>query len=322
MVIVTGANGFIGSAFVGTLNAKKIPVLCVTDPVDFKQRPALLAGKSYGQLLAPDELWNFIEKPEVIEKVTWVVHMGANSSTTETNWEHLYSNNFLCSQKIFDWCTRNRKNLIYASSAATYGQGELGFSDSIDSSKLVPLNLYGKSKLIFDQWVETQKEVPPNFYGLKFFNVYGPNEYFKNDMASMVFKTFNQVKKTGKLNLFKSYNPQYKDGEFVRDFVYIKDVTRWMLELIEKKPKSGIYNMGTGVAQSWNSLGHALFSALKIPTNIEYIPMPESIRSQYQYFTEADMKKWKAAGLTLAHFSIESGVADYTRYLNNNLEVL
>lgn len=322
MVIVTGANGFIGSAFVGTLNNEKISVFGVTDLVSLNERPALLAGKTYGQFLTPHQLWEFLEKPETVEKVTWIVHMGANSSTTETNWEHLYSNNFLCSKKIFEWCTRNKKNLIYASSAATYGQGDQGFSDSADSTKLVPLNLYGKSKLIFDQWVETQKETPPHFYGLKFFNVYGPNEYFKKDMASMVFKTFNQVKSTGKLDLFKSYNPAYKDGEFVRDFIYIKDVTRWMRELMVKKPKSGIYNMGTGMAQSWNSLGQSLFTALKLPVNIQYIPMPESIRSQYQYFTEADMTKWNSEGLSASQFSIESGVADYARYLNNNLEVL
>ena len=174
--------------------------------------------------------------------------MGACSSTTETNWDFLYSNNFQYSQRIFEWCAQNQKNLIYASSAATYGAGEYGFDDSTDSEKLKPLNLYGESKVIMDRWALKQKATPQNWYGLKFFNVFGPNEYEKGSMASVAFKAFNQIESTSELGLFRSYNPQYKNGMQLRDFVYIKDVVRWMQELMEKKPASGIYNLGFGKA--------------------------------------------------------------------------
>jgi ADP-L-glycero-D-manno-heptose 6-epimerase len=315
MVIVTGANGFIGSVMVWELNRAQIPVLAVVDTISLQQRSELLAGKKFEHFLLKDELWSFLEKPEVIAKTSWIIHMGANSSTTETNKEHLWENNTFYTQRIFEWCARHQKNFIYASSAATYGAGELGYDDSMDPEKLRPLNLYGESKVLFDRWaikhVAAKLSSPPHWYGLKFFNVYGPNEYHKSSMTSVAFKAFEQIKKNGSMKLFKSYHPDYKDGAQMRDFVYVKDVTSWMKELMEKKPTNGIYNMGFGQARTWNSLAEAAFAALSKNRNIEYIPMPDNLRSQYQYFTEANMTKWFAAGMSKPKWSLEDGVKDY-----------
>lgn len=315
MVIVTGANGFIGSVMVWELNRARIPVLAVVDTISLQERSDLLAGKKFNHFLKKDELWAFLEKPETIQKTTWIVHMGANSSTTETNKEHLWENNTFYTQRIFEWCARHKKNFIYASSAATYGAGELGYDDTTDPETLKPLNLYGESKVLFDRWalkhVAAGKDAPPHWYGLKFFNVYGPNEYHKGSMTSVPFKAFEQIQKVGSMKLFKSYNPEYGDGEQMRDFVYVKDVTGWMKELMEKMPANGIYNMGFGKARTWNALVNAAFKALDKKPNIEYIPMPENLRGQYQYFTEANMKKWLAAGMSAPKWSLEDGVRDY-----------
>lgn len=311
MVIVTGANGFIGSAMVWELNKKGVPVLACVDTVPQAERPELLQPRKFDQFLLKDELWDFLKLPSTIEKCTWIIHMGANSSTTETNAEHLWENNTHYTQRIFEWCTEHKKGFIYASSAATYGAGELGYDDFIDHEKLRPLNLYGESKVKFDRWAVKQDKTPPHWYGLKFFNVYGPNEYHKGPMSSVAYKAFHQIQKTGNLELFKSYLPDYKDGAQMRDFVYVKDVTGWMLELTEKKPKSGIYNMGFGQARTWVDLGTAVFKASDKPVNIAFIPMPENIRGQYQYFTEANMKTWKSIGMSEPKWSLERGVTDY-----------
>lgn len=323
MVIVTGANGFIGSVMVWELNQKSVPVSAVVDTVSQAERPQPLSNKKFGQFLLKDDLWKFLDLPSTIRDTTWIVHMGANSSTTETNEQHLWENNTHYTQRIFEWCTRHRKNLIYASSAATYGAGELGYDDTLDSERLRPLNLYGESKVKFDRWAVKQSETPPHWYGLKFFNVYGPNEYHKGPMTSVPFKAFHQIQETGKMKLFKSYKPDYKDGEQMRDFVYVKDVTTWMRELMEVRPANGIYNMGFGKARTWNSLGQAAFTALNKAPVIEYMDMPENLRNQYQYFTEANMQKWLAAGMSAPKWSLEDGVRDYIQnYLSKPNPVL
>lgn len=313
MVVVTGANGFIGSVMVSELNRANIPVIACVDTVSLKERPQPLTAKKYDHFLLKDELWNFLNLPKTIQDCSWIIHMGANSSTTETNAEFLTENNTLYTERIFEWCSRHKKNLIYASSAATYGAGELGYDDSTDANHLKPLNLYGESKVAVDRWVQKQNTNPVHWYGLKFFNVYGPNEYHKGPMASLVYKAFHQIMKNGELELFKSYRPDYQDGEQMRDFVYVKDVTAWMLELMQKKPKSGVYNMGFGKARTWVDLATAVFHSVNKPVNIKFVPMPESIKHQYQYFTEANMTNWINLGMSQPKWSIESGVADYLK---------
>jgi ADP-L-glycero-D-manno-heptose 6-epimerase len=323
MFIVTGANGFIGSAMTRELNQNNLPVLACVDTISLGLRPGLLQNKKFENFLLKDELWDFLNLPSTQEKVTWVIHMGANSSTTETNAEHLWENNTHYTQKIFEWCTKYKKNLIYASSAATYGAGEMGYDDLTDSEKLHPLNLYGESKVNFDRWAVKQDKTPPQWYGLRFFNVFGPNEYFKESMASLVFKAHHQIQNTGKMQLFKSYLSEYKHGEQMRDFIYVKDVTRWMMELTYKKAASGIYNMGFGKARTWVDLAKAVFMANNIQSNIEFVDMPGSIKNQYQYFTQAKMDKWFSAGLSQPQWSLEAAIDDYVKnYLSKSNLVL
>jgi len=247
------------------------------------------------------------------EKVEWVIHMGANSSTTEKNWEHLLEVNTHYTQRIFEWCAKNKKSLIYASSAATYGAGEWGYDDETDAEKLKPLNLYGDSKVQFDRWAVKQSVRPPHWYGLKFFNVYGPGEAHKGPMSSVAYKAFFQIRDKGDQQLFKSYKSEYRDGEQMRDFIYVKEVTAWMWELTRKKPASGVYNMGTGRARTWVDLARAVFAAFQKPEKIQFIEMPESLRDQYQYFTEAKMQKWARNGMTPSRWSLEEGVRDYVQ---------
>lgn len=312
MIIVTGANGFIGSAMVWELNQSGFTDIIAVDTVNLSTRN-LLQKRQYSHFFGANELWSFLTTEEARKKVTWVIHMGACSSTTETNWDFLYANNFQYSQRLFEWGAQNQKSLIYASSAATYGAGENGFTDTFDSEKLKPLNLYGESKVIMDRWAVKQKAIPPYWYALKFFNVFGPNEYEKGPMASVAFKAYHQIQKTSELGLFKSYNPQYEDGKQLRDFVYVKDVTRWMKELMDKKPTSGIYNMGFGQARSWLDMATALFQAVDKPVQINWLEMPDNIRNQYQYFTEANMTKWQKENLSAPAWNLEKAIEDYVK---------
>lgn len=318
MIIVTGANGFIGSVMVWELNQRGHTDIVAVDSVGLSERN-LLSKRKISQFLLKDELWAFLNTDKAKKEVTWIIHMGACSSTTETNKEFLWENNTYYTQRIFEWCAEHKKDMIYASSAATYGAGELGFDDTTDPEKLRPLNLYGESKVLFDRWALKQTKTPPHWYGLKFFNVFGPNEYHKEAMSSVAFKAYNQIKANGSLGLFKSADPKYKDGEFMRDFVYVKDVTGWMAELMEKKPTNGIYNMGFGKPRTWLDLASSVFSAMGKEMKINWLEMPENIRGQYQYFTEAKTDKWSAAGMSAAKWPLEKAVADYVKnYLSKD----
>lgn len=311
MILITGANGFIGSAMMWELNARGREDLVAVDSVPRTERD-LLRKKKFHSFLLKDELWAYLGTPEA-QKIQWVLHIGACSSTTETDWSFLKENNLEYSQRIFEWCARNGKGLIYASSGATYGDGSKGFSDKTPPSELTSLNLYGESKLLMDRWALEQTQTPPSWYGVRYFNVFGPNEYEKGSMASVAYKAFHQIRETGKLGLFKSNHPAYRDGESVRDFVYVKDITRWMAELMEAKPANGIYNMGFGKARSWLDLARATFTAMNLETKIDWLEMPDNLKNQYQYFTEADMSKWHEARLSAPQWPLELAVKDYVQ---------
>jgi ADP-L-glycero-D-manno-heptose 6-epimerase len=312
MIIVTGANGFIGSALVWELNqAGQKDIVCV-DSISLQKRPEILKDLKYETFLGKDEIWKFLENPDVIKRTTAVLHMGACSATTEMNVEFLNENNVEYTRRLWNWCTQNRKTYIYASSAAVYGDGEQGFDDATSPAMFKPLNPYGESKAAFDRWAVAQKETPPLWMGLRFFNVYGPNEYHKEFMSSVVFKAFNEIRETGKLKLFKSHNPKYADGKQLRDFVYIKDVTRWTHEIITRPDmKSGIYNMGFGEARTWLDLAQGVFDGLGRKIDITWIEIPELIRDKYQYFTEAKMDRLMSLGLSKPQWPLERGISDY-----------
>lgn len=316
-VLVTGANGFIGSRFVHFLNEKMNNAVICVDVVPIEKRPQPLEGAKFENFFHPDELPEYLRSASAKE-IGWVVHMGAISSTTETNWNNLLKHNIELSQYLFSWCAQKQKPLIYASSAATYGAGELGYDDATAPSELQPMNLYGRSKVEFDAWALAQSYQPPHWYGLKFFNVYGPHEEHKGDQASVALKAFHQIAQTGKLKLFRSYQPDFKDGEQKRDFIYVKDVCRGMFEIMEQRPKSDLYNLGSGKARTWLDLGRAAFAALDRPVAIEFIEMPEGLRSHYQYFTEAKMEKWQKQGLSPSAYTLESGIKDYAKYVETS----
>jgi ADP-L-glycero-D-manno-heptose 6-epimerase len=312
MWIVTGATGFIGSAMVWEFNQHGFNDLVLCDHIAPKDRGTMLDKAKYLEFVKADGLFDYLGDPTQAGAISGVIHMGACSDTTEMNEEYLRKNNFEYTQKLWQFCTRKKKPFIYASSGATYGDGKLGFDDGADPLLFKPLNPYGWSKLNFDIWAVKQTETPPRWYGLRFFNVYGPNEYLKGNMSSVVFKAFQQINETGKLRLFRSHNPQYKDGEQLRDFVYVKDITRWMWELHKNKSvQSGIYNMGYGEARTWLDLAKNVFAAMGKPVQIDWIDVPENIRNQYQYFTEAKMDRLKGQKLSQPEWPLEKGVKDY-----------
>ena len=248
------------------------------------------------------------------ENVEAIIHMGAQSSTTERNFDYLWENNFEYTKTLWNYCAEKQISFIYASSAATYGDGNLGFSDRMDIDQLRPLNGYGYSKQLFDLWVKHQAQVfPRQHVGLKFFNVYGPNEYFKGSMASMVFHGFNQIKADGEIRLFKSCNPGYEDGGQLRDFVYVKDICSVIAWMLEHTNVSGLFNVGTGRAQSFRELAEATFHALNMEPNIVYIDMPEKLRGKYQYYTQAKMDHLRSVGYDKPFADLEKGVTDYVQ---------
>lgn len=316
MIVITGAEGFIGSCLVAKLNQHHYNDLILVDDFDtWPNRAANLIGKKYTAKVNRKDFFEWLAKNA--NQVQFVFHIGARTDTTETDAAIFKELNYDFSQQLWNICVAEGIGLVYASSAATYGEGENGYDDDITKlDNLNPLNLYGKSKNDFDKWAIAQQKQPYFWAGLKFFNVYGPNEYHKGRMASVIFHSFNQIKEHGKVKLFKSHRADYKDGEQMRDFIYVKDLCDVCLFLMENRKNSGIYNLGTGQARTWNDLAKAIFSALQLESNIEYIPIPEDIRDKYQYFTEANMNKLKTIGYTKPFTPIEDAVNDYvTNYL-------
>jgi len=318
MIIVTGGAGFIGSAFVWRLNREGIRDIIIVDQLGTDDKWKNLVGLTFTDYIHKNEFIEMVIADEVPFEVSSVVHMGACSSTTERDADYLWENNYLYSREVADWALRHNARFIYASSAATYGDGSSGFSDDHEIiSRLKPSNMYGYSKQVFDLWVLKNK-LENKMAGIKFFNVYGPNEYHKGDMVSVIYKAFHQIQETGKVRLFKSYKKEYPDGGQMRDFIYVKDCANVMWWLLENPSVNGIYNLGTGKARTWNDLIAAVFSSMGRKTNIQYIEMPEPLRNQYQYFTQAQMDKLKKAGCHVNFSSLEDSVRDYvTNYLQN-----
>ena len=311
MIIVTGGAGFIGSAFIWRLNQEGIDDIVIVDQLGTNDKWKNLVNRRFVDYVHKDEFINMVLADKVPFETSAVIHMGACSSTTERDADYLWENNYLYSRNLAEWALRHNIRFIYASSAATYGNGALGFSDDHSKiSQLKPINMYGYSKQLFDLWVLKNK-LENKFAGIKFFNVFGPNEYHKGDMTSVIFKAFHQIKETGKVRLFKSYKKEYSDGGQMRDFVYVKDCLNVMWWLFNNSNVNGIFNLGTGKARTWNDLIKAVFAAMKRKTNIQYIEMPESLRDQYQSFTEAQINKLKTAGCPVKFSSLEDSVRDY-----------
>lgn len=319
-IIVTGGAGFIGSCIVRTLNDMGIEDITVVDHICETDKWMNMRNKKYIEYINRDE---FLEKlPSYAGKVTHIIHMGACSATTERNFDFLYKNNYEYTKTLWKFCTENQISFIYASSAATYGDGTQGFDDKEDIKRLRPLNGYGYSKQLFDLWEEKQILKPKQHVGFKFFNVYGPNEYFKGSMASVIFHSFNKITETGEMGLFKSYKEGYEDGGQLRDFVYVKDLCKVIKYMIENPQVSGLFNLGTGKARSFYDLAAATFRAMGLEPNIKYIEMPETLRPKYQYFTQANMEKLKSVGYTDTFYSLEEGATDYVQnYLMKNYEI-
>jgi ADP-L-glycero-D-manno-heptose 6-epimerase len=313
MIIVTGAAGFIGSNMVKKLNLEGYGSILLVDDFSNDEKNKNLEGKHFIEKVHRDDFIEWFKKNP--QEVDFVIHLGARTDTTEFDKKIFDRLNLEYSKSVWKICAENQIPLIYASSAATYGMGEHGYDDSHDIvDKLKPLNPYGESKNDFDKWVLSTDTLPPFWAGLKFFNVYGPNEYHKDRMASVIFHAYKQISETGKMKLFKSHLTDYKDGEQKRDFIYVKDVVDVIFFLIEHQVSSGIYNLGTGHARSFNDLAHGIFKALDVKENIEYIDTPEDIRDKYQYFTQAKMTKLMDAGYHIPFSTLEQGIEDYVKY--------
>lgn len=313
MIIVTGGAGFIGSAIVWQLNQLGENKIIIVDELGTDEKWKNLVSLKFDDLVHKDDFVSMVVDRDIPFEIDAIIHMGANSSTTEKDADHLFSNNYLYTKELAKYCLEKNLRFIYASSAATYGDGSLGFDD--DENKLEtlrPLNMYGYSKQLFDLWAKRNGAFN-KIVGLKYFNVYGPNEYHKGDMRSVVHKAFEQIRDTGKVKLFKSLNSKYKDGEQLRDFIYIKDAVNMTLYFLDKPTVNGLFNLGTGKSRTWNDLVTSIFKEMNIPANIEYIDLPLHLREKYQYFTEANMIKIKKAGYDVPIKSLEDGVADYVK---------
>lgn len=312
MIVVTGAAGFIGSCLIEKLNSGQYYDVIAVDDFSDAQKNKNLSGKRITARVERKDFFTWLKENHRL--VQFVFHLGARTDTTEFDKNIFDELNLNYSKEVWSLCVEFGLPLVYASSAATYGLGESGFSDNEEHIQdLKPLNPYGESKNEFDKWVLLQKRKPYFWTGLKFFNVYGPNEYHKGRMASVVFHTFNSVKETGKMKLFRSHNPEYKDGEQLRDFIYVKDVCDVCFYFMLNRKHNGIYNLGTGKARSFLHLAKAVFKAMNIPENIDFIDTPEDIRDKYQYFTQAEMNKLRTTGYDKQFTLLEDGISDYVK---------
>ncbi len=318
-ILLTGAAGFIGSYLLGFLNKQGYNNIIIVDDFSDEDKWFNYDDKQFIEKVERDILFDWLQTTD--HQIDFVYHLGARTDTTEFDYSIHEKLNVEYSKNIWNYCVEKNIPLVYASSAATYGSGELGYKDDHEVvEKLQPLNPYGVSKNEFDKWLISETKSPlrgvgglPFWAGLKFFNVYGPNEYHKERMASMIFHGYNQIRKTGEVKLFKSHKPEFKDGEQLRDFIYVEDVAKVCYWLMQNTVASGLYNLGTGKARSFKDQITAIFTTLNKEPNIKYIDMPEDIRDKYQYFTEADMSKLIAAGYTDKFYSLEEGIANYVK---------
>lgn len=316
-IVVTGAAGFIGSCLIGKLNNKGYKDIILVDDFTHPEKENNYIHKAFLEKVNRDLFIGWLEDHAV--EVEFVFHIGARTDTTEFDRTVFDKLNLNYSKSVWDACARHGIRLIYASSAATYGMGELGYEDDHRIvEKLRPLNPYGESKNDFDKWVLSQHHSPPFWAGIKFFNVFGPNEYHKGRMASVIFHAYHQIRKTGMVRLFRSHNPDFKDGEQQRDFIFVKDVIDVLFFLFKRGEQSGLYNLGTGKARTFLDIARATFHALDLPENIVFIDTPADIRDKYQYFTEARMEKLRSAGYDNSFYSLEEGIEEYVlEFLRN-----
>ncbi len=319
MIIITGGAGFIGSALVWKLNQMGEEEIIIVDELGTDKKWKNLTGLRFIDIYHPNEFIELIIDDAVPFEVDTFFHLGACSSTTEIDADYLLQNNYHYSQDLAKYAITHRARFIYASSAATYGDGSMGYlDDERELNKLRPLNMYGYSKHLLDLWLH-KTGYNEEVVGLKYFNVYGPNEFHKEDMRSVVHKSFGQIMEAGSVKLFKSYKENFKDGEQMRDFIYVKDAVDMTLHFYENKDVNGLYNVGTGKARTWVELVTSVFNAMEKPVNIEFIDMPEYLKEKYQYFTEANIDKIKNAGYTKEISSLEDGITDYVKnYLMTN----
>ena len=312
IILLTGAAGFIGSYLLGFLNKQGYANIIIVDEFDNEDKWFNFDDKEFIEKVERSVLFDWLKENN--PAIDFVFHLGARTDTTEFDYSIHEKLNVEYSKNIWNYCTEKSIPLVYASSAATYGSGELGYKDDhAIVEELQPLNPYGISKNEFDKWALRQTKQPPSWVGLKFFNVYGPNEYHKGRMASMIFHGYNEIKKTGEVKLFKSHKPEFKDGEQLRDFIYVADIAKVCYWLMQNNVESGLYNLGTGKARSFKDQITSIFTTLNKEPNIRYIDMPEDIRDKYQYFTEAEMTKLKEAGYSESFYSLEEGIADYVK---------
>jgi len=307
-IVVTGGAGFIGSCMVRTLNDAGFTDIIIVDNIASTEKWKNLCNKKFTEYIKKRD---FISRLSGLKNVSHVLHFGACSSTTEANFDYLIDNNLNYTKALWNWCVERQIPFLYASSAATYGDGSCGYDDKAEIDGLRPLNGYGYSKQLFDLWSRQQETCPPQYVGFKFFNVYGPNEYHKGSMSSVIFHAYQEIQRGKRIQLFRSYRSNYADGGQLRDFVYVKDVCSVIMHFMTHPELNGLYNVGTGRAESFRDLAAAVARAKDIPLEIEYIDMPESLRAKYQYYTEAKIDKLRDAGYQKPFADLQQGAKDY-----------